>query len=340
MNFIRENAGKWALKALVLVSTCLVAGRLAAATTEVVADDPGITDANGAPSYTFGDGFVTVSFQEQAATAMPEYNAATVVADTSGSGSVFAGDYAAAGVKGATFKIRSELNAAKPVQAMLVLQAGASGRLWRNENVNVSAVQGVWTLNTIGMDRAAGWTRDGGGDLDAMWLEDLKNVDLIGVRLAQPGLEAQSYSISEFKLFGDGFATPIATLTPLEKALMLKFGVTNANDLASWQKALDSNGNGMTDLFEILSEYDFLFANSIFVAEIVEGDKGPGILIRWPCVRNWKYTVMRANSLLASFQGLASAVGLVATNTGYMTYRDTTATGEGPYFYRIKRSDY
>jgi hypothetical protein len=94
----------------------------------------------------------------------------------------------------------------------------------------------------------------------------------------------------------------------------------------------------MTDVNEILSENDPAFANSIFVAEIVPpAAEAEGITVKWACVKLARYTVYRSEDLLSAFHTLEdpSSRDIQAVATGYMTYQDTSATGAGPYFYKV-----
>lgn len=317
-----------------LVAVMATAGLLFATEPGAISDSPIVSDVNGGVTYSTGlDGAITINFDEQPS--IPCFVAATVVARTMGGGAnVFEGDYVAGGIHGVTFKIKSETDIVKPVGAMLVLK-GESGRLWRNETVSVRNEKDIAVLNSIGLTLAAGWTRDGGGDKQAMWDEDLRNVSAIGVRLDQNGREAKSYTISEFRLEGEGFAVGNAQLTPLERALLDTFGVSSIDQLTEEQLLQDSDGDGMPDVVVILVEHDPSFADSIFMAEPVLADEN-GVLIKWPCVKGWVYSVYRSSNLLESFVQLPGAAGLQCYQTGYMTYLDPTATGEGPYYYKIR----
>jgi hypothetical protein len=307
------------------------------ADTQVVANAPAIDDVDGGVAYVAGaDGMITVTFPEQSTASFPTYVAATVVADCSGTGSVFKGDYEAAGVKSLMFNIRSETAAVKPAGAMVVLQ-GESGRLWRNEKVIVSAQSGLWITNVISFDRVAGgWVRDGEADPEASWSEDFKAVKLIGIRMNQPGFEGLSYSIAEFRLSGETYTTPPAGLTPLQQALYDTFGVTSVDALTEEQKLQDTDGDGMADVVAILSENDHAYAASIFVAELLPPEES-GIKVRWPCVAGAVYTVFRSESLTEAFLSLPAATRIETRHTGYTNHLDQTATGAGPYFYKIRR---
>ncbi|MBN2302483.1 MAG: hypothetical protein JXN60_08210 [Lentisphaerae bacterium] len=280
------------------------------------------------------EGATTISFPNRSAPPMPCM--VTVVAEPGGIDGVFGGDYNAAGVKSVRFLAESDGH--EPAFALVVLRS-ASGRSWRNTAVTVPSSVGVIATNQIAFQRSAGWETDSKGDPDSMWIADLANVDLIGITISQKGLQAQSYTISQFQLQdSDGPITPPAVLTPLEEALQERFGVTDIDQLTEEQKTVDLDEDGMTDLDELRSEHESGYADKIFVAEIVREDNGgEGILVKWACVKNGVYSLYRATSLTSGFALLDGASGLVAESTGCMTHRDVTATGAGPYFYRVRR---
>ena len=59
----------------------------------------------------------------------------------------------------------------------------------------------------------------------------------------------------------------------------------------------------------------------------------PGILMRWSSILGKKYSVERSGDLLVGFT--ATQTNLSATPS-LNTFRDTTAVGPGPYFYRLR----
>lgn len=320
---------------------CIVAlmlsGKVVDLQAEVVADTASTTDINGTVTYSYGaPGEITVTFPTQLPTSRLTYNAVTIVAGSSSADVAFRGDYIAAGYRSVAFKIQGLTTVSVPVSLQLVLRSSVSGRVWRNSNVTASAVGGVLVANSVTFERSSGWTRNDTGDLDVLWQEDLRSVEVIGVRLAQPTREGMTYTISDFRLSGD-VITPPSELTPVEQALSDAFdGKTSVSQLTDAEKSRDTDGDGMEDYVEVLSENDDEYANSIFAAEIVN-ITDEGILIRWPCVDLSRYTVMRATSLMSPFEDLAGATALQATFTGYMTHLDTSALGAGPYFYKIRR---
>ena len=310
------------------------------AQTSTQADEIPVAEGYGGVTFTSGpNGSITVLFGEQSTREPPGLSCGVTAADVGVSDGAFVGDYIKAGVRVLTFKITGDGHL--PGSAMVVLK-NKDGRAWCNRSVQVVAEAGVATINNISFERSAGWDRNErpNVDKDAMWLADLRNVGTIGITLSQGGTEAQSYTISDFMLVDlyGGTSRP-GVLSPLEQALLDAFGVKDIALLTGAQLARDVDGDGMPDIIEIRSEHETGFANTIFVAEILAVDE-EGVTIRWPCVKDAEYTVFRAKSLFSQFSTVGGAVRLKATETGYMTYKDTTAAGAGPYFYRIlKRAE-
>lgn len=332
-----KTARKSGARLLAWICVAAVLASNPAGAADILSDATAAADINGNVSFIYGaNGALTVVFPAQSASSIPKYTAATIVARTSSGSPAFSGNYIEMGANTVSFKIRSESTVVAPAGVQLVLRSSVSGRAWRNDSVTASPEEGVLVVNQVSFERSSGWTRDGGGDLDAMWQEDLQSVEIIGVRLVQPNRQAMSYTVSDFTVSGDLMDGAPAVLTPLEQALRDRFGVTSIDDLTDSQKAQDTDEDGMTDLVEILSENDDTYANMIFAAEIVS-ITDDGILIRWPVVAGSSYTVLRAASLLDEFQDLAGAVSMPATYTGYMLYIDATALDAGPYFYKIRR---
>lgn len=278
------------------------------------------------------NGTVTVAFAAQSSP--PSFMVANVVVDQGRSDSAFWGNYTAAGMTGVAFNVASD--GTVPKFAMVFIGNSGTGRIWYNQNVAVSSMPGVELYNRISLDRAAGWATDAEGDPDQMWSEDLQNVDMIGVRFIQNGMPAQAFTVSEFHLLdADGYATDSAFLTPLQQALYARFGVTAVEQLTPGQKLEDTNADGMTDLEAILLEYDLVYANSVFIAQI-EGIDQNGIRLKWPAVRGSRYSVYRSTDLkVGLFLVVPGGAMQYATETGYMRFTDTGFTGKA--YYRIRR---
>ena len=124
----------------------------------------------------------------------------------------------------------------------------------------------------------------------------------------------------------------IQSLTPLESALLARFGVTTAAEVSAANAAVDSDGDGMTDLEKILVENDPGYFKKNFKAELDESDAS-GITIRWKCVQGYTYTVVRDTSMFGTFgEAIFTAT---ASQTGVMSYKDVDAASEVQYFYKV-----
>ena len=304
---------------------------------DTVSDAPSTSDLNGLATFSSPEtGALTVTFYNQSPGSPSRYNAATIVASTSSGDPAFAGNYTESGAESVSFNIRAETTVTEAVDVRLVLRSRISGRVWRNESVTASVQAGVTVTNEVSFERSSGWARDGGGDLDAMWAEDIESVEVIGVRLAQPEREGMSYTVSDFTITGDSFGSTPATLTALQQALKDKFGVTTPDALSDEEKALDFDVDTMESWRVLLSESDDAYANSIFMAQIIDVS-GAGVRIRWPTVAGSSYTVIRSASLLDEFVDLQGATNRLSTTTGFMEHLDTTGFDDGPFFYKIRR---
>lgn len=281
------------------------------------------------------DGSTSISFAQRSPSALPDVIAGILTADASVCAGAFVGDYVSARVRGLSFWVKS--NGYLPKGMELVLKS-RTGRTWFNKRVTVSDVSGLWVVNNVYLDRNAGWDRNerSSVDKDAIWNEDIRQVLYIGVSFSQGGLETETYTVAHLKLVGDeGFSIPQGALTPWQVTLLRRFGVTRVEELTEAQKRQDADGDGMTDVNEILAETNPDDPASVFWADIVEVS-GEGILLRWQCVYGASYSVSRTTNLVeALFETIAEE--LQATVTGYMTYRDVTATGDVPYFYKIRK---
>jgi hypothetical protein len=136
-----------------------------------------------------------------------------------------------------------------------------------------------------------------------------------------------------------GISSPPGALSPLERNLIARFGYGygSIGSLTEAMKRWDADGDGMCDYAEIWAENDEEYANSIFAADDIQV-AADGVNIEWTCVNGKSYTVLRAASLGDALVALPALSGIVATNTGYMTRKDTGAAGQtGPFYYRIRK---
>jgi hypothetical protein len=180
-----------------------------------------------------------------------------------------------------------------------------------------------------------GW--DSGVPVTAeMWSNDIRHVTFAGVRLIPIGTAAQKFDICSFILVGSDFASAPALLVSLGDAYRARFGIRDFASLTAAQRVVDADGDGITDVGEILTGTNPDDPNSVFAAQVV-AVTAEGVTIKWPSVEGAVYTVARTPDLVGgSFSALVQGYRLTAKSTGFMEFTDTTAKlGSGPYFYRV-----
>lgn len=226
------------------------------------------------------------------------------------SGGFISGDYVAAGVTGISFSLMT--GGTLPGTIRLVLHSSESDREWSYAPLNLSGEAGVWVGNIVMLDYSTGkWRLGGHGASEEKFLEDLKHVDRIGIRIQQSGTKAQVYCIDEFRLLGPrgvirgrisynglqfGTIKVIAAATPTAwtSVNMTELGQAGAYEIKTldpdtnyWVKAyLDANGNGVPDETEPKGEY---VSNSVYVASstddvniiLVEAMTANGLPVWW-----------------------------------------------------------
>lgn len=295
-----------------MVAACaalLVGAQIAGAV--VVADDWAEAGQYGGVTFTDnGGGSITLSFAAQGG--VPTYSAGTVTADDAD----FDGNFTANGVKGITVDVAT--SGPTDTRAILTIE-GTSGRAW---NFRLTA----GALNKVPLTYGAGWYI-GAALGEAEFVQDLLDVAKVSVVVVQVDPSAHSYTISDVRLTDENFeGDPVGLLDPLQAQLAL-LGLDDPADLAN----VDTDGDGMSDLDEILAGVDPNDENSVFAAEIVAVTAG-SIEISWPAVAEGVYNVLRASEL----GGVADtvALGLIADADGPMSYTDATAEA-GPYFYSV-----
>jgi len=288
-----------------------------AVSTGVEADSFGGTDVDGTVNFSGAGGSITIQFGAQGAPPAPV--AATVVADGAG----FSGDYS--DVDELSFTITTD--GSKPKGAAVVLKAAGTDRVWYNKNVAIPDEAYVAAATTVSLDLDAGWVCYWPGDKEALWEADLANVAMVGVRIGQGSLDAESYTVANLVL--DGGAP--ANLVPAR--VLAHFGVTSLSELTEAQLAQDSDGDGMSDLLEVWAGTDPNNANSIFAAKIVSVNP---VTIEWPCAEEVTYTLLRAADLTSGFSVLDSGIAPDADDVaaGAIQYPDEDA-GAGMNFYRV-----
>jgi hypothetical protein len=280
-----------------------------------------------------GDGSaVTVSFD-----AKTQENEMPTVVDLLVGGanpsSVFQGDLS--GYTGLRLKTAGNGYQPKTAQLVVYRQVGSGSRgycrQWTHNGVAVSSAPGEWLINLVPLARAQGWgtsfalLRDADEvALQDAWDGDLENVTMLLLRLEASGLDAQAYSVDQFQLMGPDGPTEVAQLTSLQA----HFGVDTVDELTAEQIAQDSDGDGMSDLNELLAGMDPNDSSSVLAAKASAGNT-----ISWDAVLGASYGVLRSTDLVGGFELIEG--GLVATVTGSMSYTDPDPVVGSPNFYKI-----
>ena len=94
----------------------------------------------------------------------------------------------------------------------------------------------------------------------------------------------------------------------------------------------DPDGDGMSNFAEYRAGTDPTKRDSVFEFIDIKPNPSSGIDIRWSSASGKTYSVERSEDLGSNFDVLQS--NIVAT-PGTNTLRDATATGTGPYYYRL-----
>lgn len=309
--------------------------------------DSGKTRAVGASvEYTsVGETDITVSFGSGVFPPSGGVNA-TVVVDKDVANSPFTGNYITNYINTLQFNVSGD--GSEPAVAWVYLNYKSSTRKEWRVGFTVSRTPDEVVTISLPLTIEAGWSAEGEGNQYAMFAQALQDVESVMIRL-QPGdpdntgtLLPQSYTFSDFVVINDdGISSEPGSLSDLEEALISNFsyGYGSVDALTDDMKTWDQDADGMADYVEIMSEHDEDYANSIFAAEdIVKANDG--IELTWVCVEGETYSVLRSESMQGTFSAVPALVGLIASDTGYMTEKDGSdevVNGEGPFFYRIRK---
>lgn len=181
--------------------------------------------------------------------------------------------------------------------------------------------------------------------------------ELTGVAVS-PGVlklasTATTYDRSQVKIHGTNATfvnSSLGTLTlgPTDRGLIQRVDFTVTLTLGTgmpdaWQMQYfnqvgvdpnaDPDQDGATNLQEYRAGTHPLDAQSRFEFVSVEADPAGGVRIRWPSVAGKVYSIQRSLSLTTAFSDLQISIPATAPLN---SYRDATAVGGGPFFYRLR----
>ncbi len=209
-----------------------------------------------------------------------------------------------------------------------------SDRIWLNTTPRVSGVAGEWMLNTVPFVIDQGWTstfkfENWAYTPSESWAMDLKVVKVMSLTIAPSGDSAQSYSISKCQLVTDSGATVAAQLTPLQAYFD---GVSSVDDLTDEQLAQDTDGDGMSDLNEIIAGMDPLDGSSVLAAQVEKAEDG-SMVVSWDGVLGANYGILRSSDLSSGFDLIEADIA--CATTGPMSYKDSSPVAGKANFYKI-----
>lgn len=95
----------------------------------------------------------------------------------------------------------------------------------------------------------------------------------------------------------------------------------------------DPDGDGMNNLAEYKAGTDPTDPNSRFAFIRVQPHVEAGLVVEWASVTGESYELQRSADLLTGFVAIQSNISATPPKN---THHDATATGAGPYFYRLR----
>lgn len=181
--------------------------------------------------------------------------------------------------------------------------------------------------------------------------------EIVGVSLTpgvlKLGTSTTTYDRSQVQVHGTNavFVQPNLssfTLAATDRGVIERIDLSVALGLGSslpeaWQlqyfgqTGVDPNGDpdqdGMTNLQEYTAGTHPVDGQSRFGFVRVARDPAGGVRVEWPSAQGKVYAVQRSGSLTENFLDLQIDI---AATVPLNTFRDATATGTGPYFYRLR----
>lgn len=94
----------------------------------------------------------------------------------------------------------------------------------------------------------------------------------------------------------------------------------------------DTDGDGLTNYQEYLADTNPLDPRSVFAFIDIQLNPSGGTLLRWSSTPDRNYTLLRSSELLSGYVPIRTGEKATASTHSFL---DATATGSGPYFYRL-----
>ena len=283
---------------------------------EQVADSWTVTALSSRATANSVGGTMTVGFTRLESLPGAGLIGATVIAGSSIHS--FAGDYNVINAQSINFTLNADVSLSEFTRVIIKI---GNGEIWeRNGLINGE--------NSVGLSSGDGWRSTYGSPLNdfAANLSDVVGLGLIVVPDMSTGVD-QNVVASNFRLSADA---PVGS-TALEAALMFRFGVLTVAEVTD--TTTDTDGDGLSDLNEILAELDPDFIKDNLIVELFGYDTG-GADLRWVHVKDKSYTILRSDSV----DGLYTIVDIVtAPDTGRneWTYTDDDVVVGQEAFYKV-----
>jgi hypothetical protein len=333
MKYTLKTLG-WSITAAMLCVAVVASAAVHSTAADTLVEDTG----DGIEFISNGDGSITIHFPARTYTRDSQARGVGE-AMVGTSQAPFVGDYTAAGIHGITFTVTSDGDGHQPHHANLVLEAG--GHVWTGPQFSVATDPNTPTTHRTPLDAAAGWgsitVRN--AERAEVFAASLASVTSVAIAMGAGSNDAEDYTISDCMLVGpDGFSVPVE-LGPLGAALMNRFGKASLADLGALGSG-DKDGDGFSDLEELLAGTDDNDAASVFAASVVGQDE-TSTTIQWSSASPLLvYKVLRGTSLTDGLApvatGLTTASAEVTVSGGTSEWVDDTAPkAGGPYFYRV-----
>jgi len=329
---MKTNKTPMVMTACLLVATMSLVQPLTAADTPP-ASDWEVASGNSGDSVqvlSSGMGGVTLIFPAQGeGSTTPSPLVCDLLIGGSDPANMFTGDVRE--YSGFRFKIHGDGHLPNEAKLIIFQRFPKYNRLWTHSGIDVSPVPGEWVISEIPLVMEKGWGTTfvtSRYTKEQLWAMDIENVHALVLRLKPVGMDAQTYSISDFRLVGPGVISEPATLSPLQAY----FGVQSVDELTAEMLKLDSDGDGMSDYHEILAGLNPYDASSVLAARVAVATTAN--TISWEGVLGATYGVMRSNNLLEGFELIES--GRKASYTGEtLTFNDIDTDRAKPYYYKV-----
>jgi hypothetical protein len=99
------------------------------------------------------------------------------------------------------------------------------------------------------------------------------------------------------------------------------------------QAYLDADNDGLTNLAEYQAGTDPTDPQSLFAFIDVQPAPTAGVVLRWSSTPGRQYIILRSNDLLSGFVEIQRDLSATPPQN---SFHDPTATGAGPFFYRLR----